>query len=290
MATINQLTKQIDTATKRVSGFEKKIAMYQTKVDKWFVTFSLSHSDLVAEGHGFYSLTAEARERVDWNTSYKVASDYEYLKRNERELEYELRHIARLQSEKAALVAKQEAEEKAFNYGLSATLTEALASFREQWFTRMQDWHRRHYACIHRNLEGARIQYARAKSLSHYFFFNRNHARLYNNLQAYMHEMTVIIMDEAARYDNVEDYMERVQKELEREWESGLRKLTTKCQAFDIDESRLQVSGVDMTDKGFEVWITDGKPRRVYARIIWAAEYSDIVCPHTRYIVTEKKL
>ena len=43
-----------------------------------------------------------------------------------------------------------------------------------------------------------------------------------------------------------------------------------------------------MTAKGFEVVIRDGKPRVIHARVIWAAEYSDIVEPHIRYIVTER--
>lgn len=290
MATINQLTKQIETATKRVAGFEKKIAMYETKVNKWFTTFSLTDSDLVAGGHGFYDLTAEARARVDWEDSYKVTRDYEYLKQNERYLAYELRNIEKLAAEKASLVARQKAEEDAFDHGLSDALTKSLEPFKVQWLARMNDWHRRHYAFIHKNLEGARAQYVRAKSLANHFFFRRGHARLYGNLQAFMHEKSVIIMDEATRYDDVESYMKVIGKRLEKEWESGIKKLTTKCQAYCIDEARLKVSGVDMTDKGFEVWMTDGKPRRVYARVIWAAEYSDFVCPHTRYIVTEKKL
>ena len=39
---------------------------------------------------------------------------------------------------------------------------------------------------------------------------------------------------------------------------------------------------------GFETYIEDGQPRFIHARVIWAAEYSDFVQPHIRYLVTER--
>ena len=79
-----------------------------------------------------------------------------------------------------------------------------------------------------------------------------------------------------------------MKEELEKSWEQGIVKLTKKCQGFGVDESKVSTCAPEMTAKGFEVIIRDGKPRVIHARVIWAAEYSDIVEPHIRYIVTER--
>lgn len=50
----------------------------------------------------------------------------------------------------------------------------------------------------------------------------------------------------------------------------------------------MKVNGIGVTQKGFECIITDGQERNIYARMIWAAEYSMFVSPHTRYIITER--
>lgn len=44
-----------------------------------------------------------------------------------------------------------------------------------------------------------------------------------------------------------------------------------------------------MTELGIEVLLNDSKPRVLDVRVIWAAEYSELVAPHTRYIITERR-
>ena len=45
-----------------------------------------------------------------------------------------------------------------------------------------------------------------------------------------------------------------------------------------------------ITTGNIDMWITDGSDRRIYARMIIAAEYSDKVSAHIRFIVTEKRM
>lgn len=61
-----------------------------------------------------------------------------------------------------------------------------------------------------------------------------------------------------------------------------------KCKTFGVDENKVVARHPNVTGKGFTVILTDGKDREIDARVIWAAEYSEFVCPHTRYIVTER--
>lgn len=49
----------------------------------------------------------------------------------------------------------------------------------------------------------------------------------------------------------------------------------------------LSVESFQVTERFVKTY-HDGQERNIYARMIWAAEYSMFVSPHTRYIVTEK--
>lgn len=53
-------------------------------------------------------------------------------------------------------------------------------------------------------------------------------------------------------------------------------------------EQAIRVDNPTMTEKGFAAHITDGTTRVVHVRVIWAAEYSVLVTPHTRYIATQR--
>ncbi len=123
------------------------------------------------------------------------------------------------------------------------------------------------------------------------YIFNakRGHYSLARHLEKASNKCSEIISDRANMYDKA-GYLAVIQKELESSWDAGIVKLTKKCQDFSVDESNVTACNPEMTSKGFEVVIKDGKPRLIYARVIWAAEYSLIVEPHIRYIVTERRV
>lgn len=304
MATISQLTKQIETATRRVADFERKIAMYIERRDKAIAAankkfgLNIQVDDIIIKDeirgrHTWreYSLPASVRDAIGFDASFKITNACDYIHDNTKKKGFEERNIARLKEELAALEAKAKAEADNYDNALDAALRSAMADFRVVWFERMITWHGKHFDIIKAKTPEMKECRERIRRMIQHFdkhWTSTMHRRTINFLEHKQIICNEIISDEVNRYDNRDAYLADKKKELESSWERGIVKLTKMCQEYGVDKSKVSTCAPNMTPKGFEVIIQDGKPRVIHARIIWAAEYSDIVEPHIRYIVTER--
>lgn len=305
MATIKQLNKQIETSKKRIADFERKMQMYQDRRDKAIAAankksgLNICVDDIIVKENTNgrytwkeYSLPTSIRDVIGFEASFKITNACDYINDNTKNKGIEERNLARLQAELAELEAKAKADADNYNNALDSALRSAMADFRVVWFDRMMKWHGKHFDIIKKRTPAMIERRARVRSLQRYFDayrFRNIHRRISRFLDSTDNRCNEIIADDANSYDNRDAYLADVKKELESSWESGIVKLTKKCQGFAVDENKVSTCTPEMTAKGFEVIIQDGKPRVIYARVIWAAEYSDIVEPHIRYIVTERQ-
>ena len=304
MATIPQLTKQIEVANRRIADFDTKIARYTDRRDKAIAAankkfgLNIQVDDIIVkdETRGRYtwreySLPASIRDAIGFDASFKITNACDYIHDNTKKKGFEERNIARLKEKLAALEAKAKSEADNYDNALDAALRSAMSEFRVVWFERMMTWHGKHFDIIKEKTPVMKARRERIRRLVQYFdrFWTSNkHRRTINFLDRQQAICNEIIADDANRYDNRDAYLADVKKELERSWERGIVNLTKKCQVYGVDQNKVSTCAPEMTSKGFEVIIQDGKPRVIHARIIWAAEYSDIVEPHIRYIVTER--
>ena len=304
MATIPQLTKQIEVANRRIADFDTKIARYTDRRDKAIAAankkfgLNIQVDDIIVkdETRGRYtwreySLPASIRDAIGFDASFKITNACDYIHDNTKKKGFEERNIARLKEELAALEAKAKSEADNYDNALDAALRSAMSDFRVVWFERMMTWHGKHFDIIKEKTPVMKARRERIRRLVQYFdrFWTSNkHRRTINFLDRQQALCNEIIADDANRYDNRDAYLADVKKELERSCERGIVNLTKKCQVYGVDQSKISTCAPKLTSKGFEVIIRDGKPRVIHARIIWAAEYSELVEPHIRYIVTER--
>ena len=304
MATIPQLTKQIEVANRRIADFDTKIARYTERRDKAIAAankkfgVNIKVDDIIVKDETKgrytwreYSLPASIRDAIGFDASFKITNACDYIHDNTKNKGFEERNLARLKEELAALEAQAKADADNYNQGLETALRSALSDFRNVWFERMMTWHGKHFDIIKERTPLMTQRRERIRPLVQYFdrYWNTNkHRRTINFLDRQQALCNEIIADEVNKYDNRESYLADMKEELERSWERGIVNLTKKCQVYGVDESKVSTCAPELTAKGFEVIIRDGKPRVIHARIIWAAEYSDIVEPHIRYIVTER--
>jgi hypothetical protein len=304
MATIKQITKQIETATKRIADFDRKIAMYTERRDKAIAAankksgLNICVDDIIVKENTNgrytwkeYSLPASIRDAIGFEASFKITNACDYINDNTKNKGIEERNLARLQSELAALEEKAKADADNYDNALDAALRSAMADFRVVWFERMMTWHGKHFDIIQERTPVMKDRRARAINAKQYFNCYgtySKHRRTCSVIDAIIGRCNEVIYDAANNYPTRDSYLADMKEELERSWERGIVNLTKKCQVYGVDQSKVSTCAPNMTSKGFEVIIQDGKPRVIHARIIWAAEYSDIVEPHIRYIVTER--
>ena len=295
MATINQIRKQVETAEKTVEKLGERVAMYTERWNKGVAklnkkyNLALTENDFTIEvSCGYANATLHVPEVVDWNDKYSVERAFESAKDNARKLDRESRRLENLRAELAKMEADAARTEKE-NAPLEAALREAMSDFRVVWFARMGEYFEKHFDHIREILPAARARYNKVRKISDKYGWRmyNNHRRIYNRLEDIRKGCAEVIADAAASMERAA-YLAKMHDETVKVWDTGIKKLTAKCKTFGVDEDKVSARHPNVTGKGFSVILTDGKGRKIDARVIWAAESSELVCPHTRYIVTER--
>lgn len=281
MATVNQIRKQIETAEKRLAKAEKNVAMYDARIDSAIARAAKATGCNVTREN--YNETVPARSNFPvW---YAIESNFDSKAENEKAVARETREIARLNEQLAAMETPVQD-----NATLEQKLDAIMVDFRNAWMVKMVNWYGEHYDWIAARVDDARARYTKARRIAEYMCFGgrfMKHPRIYRFVENAKAAAAEIVSDPAARMDKPE-YLAKMRDEMADVWAASVKKLAAKCAKFDVDETKVSASEPDVTEKGFECVLRDGKARLIYARMIWAAEYSELVRPHTRYIVTER--
>lgn len=191
------------------------------------------------------------------------------------------RYTAILAKKNAAATTEEEAVKK-----YKPALAEGCEEFHKVWVARNLERANYEYNNINAKVEDAKKIYDRLNRLPNisYMYFQMHHTRLRRKVEKARAECYKIISHRAAKM-TCSEYLEYTRERLEQHWDASMTKLAVKLLPFNLDH--ITATATDMEDKGLECYITEGN-RRIHARVIWAAEYSDRVTPHERYILTEK--
>lgn len=87
------------------------------------------------------------------------------------------------------------------------------------------------------------------------------------------------------RYKTKENFIEDVRNTTENKYNATINELTDRIRTKKLNHKNITIKRVKTDPKLFEMVITDGEIT-MYARSIWCAEYSDIVTPYYRFIIT----
>lgn len=262
MATINQLKKQIETANKRANEYEAKRAMYEGRMMK-----AIENASKKTNGKIDIDNYREMLAQSNFELYFAIENNKERRDENIKKYLKELKNVEDLTTHLNKMQAKEEDITE-----LEKTLEAATTEFKKAWFESMNEWYGRHYDNMRNRLQKANEVLKNKKEFSKYDLRNASS----------------IVNDEANRMEKSQ-YMTKRNQELKGSWKKCLLKLAEKCRRFKLNETKLHAYRLRVTAKGFETLLSDGGERVIHARIIWAAEFSDIVTPHMRYIVTERK-
>lgn len=278
MASKTVLEERINKWNAKIDAFKAKIAKNEAQLEKKLQMLSKKYNaNVTADNYKEYT-------KDDFDSSWSIYQCLDRIANNKKEIYYAEREIAGIQA-KLDAINKKESE---FDHDLEAILQEKLTEFKEQWINRMLNYYcqvwtniRRKYSTVKANFD-ALVEERR--TLSH-----REYHR-WASLDAQIKECGKVIHHESLKFNNGNDYAQSKYDDIIDYYNSSIKRLVAKCDKFNIDRSNISVSYPDVTAVGMECFITDGTGKRIWARMIWAAEYSDYMVPHVRYIVTEKNL
>ena len=84
------------------------------------------------------------------------------------------------------------------------------------------------------------------------------------------------------------DFIQENREDAENTFNRNIANLAEKLYEKEFEFSKIKVNSISKDPKLFELEVTDGNIT-LYARSIWAAEYSDKMIPHFRFIITNKR-
>lgn len=277
MASKTHLQERIDKWNIKINGYNEKIEKYKVRLEKALKLLSKSVGEDVTVD------TYEKYGRVDFENYMRVSNAIDGIETNERNIRWAKREIQDIQYKLDAILQK----EREFDSDLENILQDKLKEFKEQWIDKMLDYYKNVWANIRKRYPTVKARYdelteeRRALSIREYY--------KWKVLDAQIAECKKTINHESLRFDNSNDYANSKYDEIVEYYNQSIKRLVTKCYKFNIDRSNISVSYPEVTAAGMECFITDGTGKRIWARMIWAAEYSDYMVPHVRYIVTERK-
>ena len=297
------IEKQIQAAEKRIAKFEKNVATYGSRVDKQLeklrkqgIMLTLDDFKIVKEKGWKYSyewqVSDRAKELLPYEKWDAIASNAERERENSDRLEDERKHLEELVNENNRRNELKLAEEAKDN-ALLEKLDVVFQPFKGEWMEGMVKWHDAYYDRIHAQLPAAKIAYRELEEkynrMMRQNMFRRPTTEM-RTVEEKRKSYGRILSAPPAAWPTKQGYLDDMKPKLEEEFDASIRNLATKCRDFNLDMDALEIHHPRMSERGLDVYMTDNNERVIDARMIWAAEGSDLVTAHTRYIVTERQM
>lgn len=295
------IEKQIQASEKRIAKFEKNIATYSGRVDKQLEKLQnkglmVTREDFPVEKEKGWKYSYEvkvsdrAKEMLTFDQWYGIADNAERERENTDRLADERLHLEELVNDNNRRNEVKQAEEAKDN-ALLEKLNVVFQPFKGEWMDGMIKWYDAFYDRIHKQLPEAKIAYRELEE-EYNLLMRQNMFRSPTSEMRTIEEKRKaygrILSAPPAAWPTKQGYLDNLKPKLEEEFDASIRNLAAKCRDFNLDMNALKIHHPRMSERGMDVYMTDGKERVVNARMIWAAEESNLVTAHTRYIVTER--
>lgn len=317
METTKKIDKQIEASLKNIEKYKKNIERYDKISKNKYEILKKFYPNIVKYNfdkmHQFYDIFGNG----NFDIVYPYFNAKEEIEENKKRLEKEEKRLNSLQKEK-------ENKEKINNDFISTTqifvdkFEELLVDYKKSYFDYCQNSFKLYFEKIKKEYPYAKEIIKKANETLPYFFHSsRNYTYryifdnylYYNNGQMYYvynrqtipfsedeeelikkwQKATNILKSDCLKFENVDEYIKYKMEFIKNDWDEKLRKFADKCLKFGIDINKIEFIMNNTSVKECSFQIKDDDSRIIYGRCIWAAEDSDKVTPHIRFIVTEKR-
>lgn len=188
----------------------------------------------------------------------------------------------------------EKAEEKAkadFTAKLEVRLTEELADFKKNWLKRVKTGAATYYEGLPSKYEVAKANVKRERERLDKMFEEKNIRGYYK--WSYEDHLRKLEKEEGRiratlrMFKTVDEFVNKALADAEDKFKYNVSALAEKINSRGLDYTKLTVSNVKNDPKLFEMLVTDGNIK-LYCRSILAAQWSEKVIAHFRFIMTER--
>ena len=165
-------------------------------------------------------------------------------------------------------------------------LLENTKEFHDEYITRVENFANKYWEELPSKTESSKKSYEEAKQLY-------NEEQDYNNskvLRRKMEEASRIYnsyLIVSRKYSSKKEYVNKCKKDAEDKFDANITTIAERIKKQNFIITDIQVTDIDNDPKFYTMCITDGV-KKVYCRSVWAAQFSDKMIPHFRFIITNK--
>lgn len=312
------IDKQIASCEKAIEKYKKSIERYKSIMEKKGAILSK-----VAPNYNEYTNSWDfGREFGDkyYDIHYSWRNAKDYLEDNEKNLQYELKRLDNLKNQKA----EKENNVKEYIDGTQVLVDlfeKHLAEYKINYFNECEKMFGELYIETMKKIPWAKEIKDRAKTELPWIFHQgrtvdrvldssdcmydyKEHRYSYKDwrkgwipftdeqmqLIINLRKADNIIRLNCQAFENKDAFVAYRMDAVKMDWDSKIRVFADKCNKFNINTEavKFNMDETHLKGGGCSFYLTDGGPYRIYGRFIYAAEYSDKVTPHIRFIVTKK--
>lgn len=224
-----------------------------------------------------FDLKNSAKGR-DWNYVMTAADKYLIDTYNNLTQYIEEHDPTKLSSKQEQLVIIKSIKEK---------LLENTKEFHNECISRVENFANRYWDSLPSKIESSKKAYEEAK-------------QLYNKEQDYSKSKVLRTkMEEASRtynsflivskkYSSKNEYIDKCKEDAEDKFDANINSIAERLKKQDFIITDIKVTDIHNDPKFYSMCVTDGI-KKVYCRSVWAAEFSDKMIPHFRFIITNRK-
>ena len=178
-------------------------------------------------------------------------------------------------------------EQQVIINSIKQKLIENTKEFHDEYIKRVENFANKYWDELPSKIESSKKSYEEAK-------------QLYKEEQDYAKSKILKIkMEEASRvynsylmisrkYSSKKEYIDKCKEDAEAKFDANMTTISERLKKQDFIITDIKVIDVHNDPKFYAMCVTDGI-KKVYCRSIWAAEFSDKMIPHFRFIITNKK-
>lgn len=178
-------------------------------------------------------------------------------------------------------------EQQTIINNIKQKLLENTKEFHDEYIKRVKNFANRYWDNLPSKIESSNKKYEEVK-------------QLYNKEQDYSKSKVLRTkMEEAFRtynsylsiskkYSSKTDYVNKCKEDAEAKYDANITTISERIKKQDFIITDIKVTDIHNDPKFYAMCVTDGV-KKVYCRSIWAAEFSDKMVPHFRFIITNRK-
>ena len=178
-------------------------------------------------------------------------------------------------------------EQQTIINNIKQKLLENTKEFHDEYIKRVENFANKYWDELPSKIESSKKAYEEAKQL----YIEEQDYNKSKVLKRNMEEASRVYnsyLITSRKYSSKKEYVDKCKEDAEAKFDANITSISERLKKQDFIITDIEVKDIHNDPKFYAMRVTDGT-KNVYCRSVWAAEFSEKMIPHFRFIITNKK-